>query len=48
MSGYPTPDTVSESLSRGAIDFLEKPFTPDELISSIYKSLRGDKKHGKT
>ena len=48
MSGYPTPDTISESLARGARDFLEKPFTPDELISSIYKSLKGDKKHGES
>jgi DNA-binding NtrC family response regulator len=48
MSGYPTPDTIHESLARGAGDFLEKPFTPDELISSIHKSFKGDKKHGKT
>jgi DNA-binding NtrC family response regulator len=48
MSGYPTPDTIHESLARGARDFLEKPFTPDELISSIHKSFKGDKKYGKT
>ena len=47
MSGYPTPDTISESLVRGARAFLEKPFTPDELISSVKKSLKRSKKHGK-
>ena len=47
MSGYPTPDTISESLVRGARTFLEKPFTPDELISSVTKSLKRSKKHGK-
>lgn len=47
MSGYPTPDTISESLVRGARAFLEKPFTPDELIFSVQKSLKRSKKHGK-
>ncbi len=48
MSGYPTPDTISESLVRGAREFLVKPFTPDELISSTYKALKRSKKHGKS
>jgi DNA-binding NtrC family response regulator len=48
MSGYPTPDTISESLARGAREFLEKPFTPDELISSTNKVLKRSKKHGKS
>ena len=47
MSGYPTPDTVSESLSGGARYFLEKPFTPDELLTSIYISLKGEDNYGK-
>ena len=48
MSGYPTPDTISESLVRGAREFLVKPFTPDELISSTHKALKRSKKHGKS
>jgi DNA-binding NtrC family response regulator len=48
MSGYPTPDTISESLARGARDFLEKPFTPDELTSSTHKALKRSQKHGKS
>ena len=39
MSGYPTPDTISESLSKGARDFIEKPFTPEELIEAVQSAL---------
>ncbi|UCB45029.1 MAG: response regulator [Spirochaetota bacterium] len=47
MSGYPTNDTISESLVRGAADFLSKPFTPDELITSTNIILQRSKNHGK-
>ena len=32
MSGYPTPETVSDVLKLGAMQFIPKPFRPDELI----------------
>ena len=37
MSGYPTQNTVSEGLHRGAAHFIPKPFTPDELLEAVQK-----------
>lgn len=37
MSGYPTKNTVSEGLRRGAAHFIAKPFTPDELLEAVQK-----------
>jgi YesN/AraC family two-component response regulator len=38
MTGYSTLDNAVKSLYRGAIDFIPKPFTVDELLSSIYRA----------
>jgi DNA-binding NtrC family response regulator len=35
MSGYPTPETISDVLNLGATQFIPKPFRPDELIKTI-------------
>ena len=35
MSGYPTPETVSDVIKLGAAQFIPKPFRPDELIKVI-------------
>ncbi len=35
MSGYPTPETVSDVLKLGATQFIPKPVRPDELIKAI-------------
>jgi DNA-binding NtrC family response regulator len=35
MSGYHTAETVEEATSRGAVAFIPKPFTPDELLSAV-------------
>ena len=35
MSGYPTPETISDVLKLGAAQFIPKPFRPDELIKTI-------------
>jgi two-component system response regulator HydG len=40
MSGYPTPETISEVLKSGAIQFIPKPFRPDELIKTIHKAIQ--------
>jgi len=40
MSGYPTPETVSDVLKLGATQFIPKPFRPDELIKTIRPVLR--------
>jgi len=46
-SGYSTLDTINNLIERGAKDFLAKPFTPDELLSSVKKILRKGENHGK-
>jgi CheY-like chemotaxis protein len=40
FTGYATVDSVVESMKLGAIDYLKKPFSPDELIQVTDKSLR--------
>ena len=40
MSGYPTPETVTEMLRLGATLFIPKPFKPDELIKSVRQVLK--------
>lgn len=35
MSGYPTPETISDVLKLGATQFIPKPFRPDELMKSV-------------
>jgi DNA-binding NtrC family response regulator len=47
MSGYPTPKTITDGLERGAACFIPKPFTPDELMSSVRKALKRSKRYGK-
>jgi DNA-binding NtrC family response regulator len=40
MSGYPTPETISEVLRLGANLFIPKPFRPDELTKSVRQVLK--------
>ncbi len=40
MSGYPTPETIADSLKLGAVHFIPKPFKPDELTKSIRQVLQ--------
>jgi DNA-binding NtrC family response regulator len=35
MSGYSTPETIREAEDLGAIAFIPKPFTPDELAATM-------------
>jgi len=35
MSGYPTPETIADVYKLGALQFISKPFRPDELIKTI-------------
>ncbi len=46
MSGYPTPETINNLKKRGARDFIPKPFTPDELLLSVHKSLKRSELNG--
>lgn len=40
ITGYSTVENAVKSLSKGAIDFIPKPFTYDELMSSISRGLK--------
>ena len=39
MTGYSTMSNAVQAMKQGAVDFLSKPFTDDELISAIEKAL---------
>ena len=38
MTGYSTVENAVNSLYQGAVDFIPKPFTVDELLGSIYRT----------
>ncbi len=40
MTGYSTFENAVNSLCLGAIDFIPKPFTVDELLSSVYRATK--------
>jgi CheY-like chemotaxis protein/glycine cleavage system H lipoate-binding protein len=40
MTGYSTVENAVKSLAAGAIDYIPKPFTADELLTAIRRSLR--------
>ena len=40
MTGYSTMENAVKSLSMGAVDYIPKPFTADELLTVIRRSLR--------
>lgn len=40
MSGYPTPETITDVLRLGATLFIPKPFKPDELVKSVRQALK--------
>lgn len=40
MTGYSTVPNAVEAMKSGAFDYLSKPFTDDELLSSVNKSLK--------
>jgi DNA-binding NtrC family response regulator len=49
MSGYSTAETIQEAQSLGAVAFISKPFTPDELadtVRSVLETLEKEEGHG--
>jgi len=47
-TGYGSVTTAVEAMRKGAADYLNKPFSPEELKSSIRKALEGTGKHNST
>ncbi len=41
FSGFPSPDRAAEAIKRGAMEFLTKPFTPEELTQVVRKAMDG-------
>jgi DNA-binding NtrC family response regulator len=39
MSGYHTAQTIEEAKQMGAVSFIYKPFTPDELTNSVRNAI---------
>jgi len=35
ISGYPSIGRATEAMKRGAMDYIAKPFTPDEIITAV-------------
>jgi len=40
ISGYPTVGRATEAMKRGAMDFVAKPFRPEEIIEAVKKAVR--------
>lgn len=38
ISGFPTMGRATEALKRGAMDYLPKPFTPEEIVEVVRKA----------
>ena len=41
ISGYPSVGRATEAMKRGAMDYLAKPFTPEEIAKTVQKSIAG-------
>lgn len=46
MSGYPTTETIEEAVRTGAVTFIAKPFTPDELVEKVREILQKEQGSG--
>lgn len=40
ITGYSTPSTAVEVRKLGAVEYLPKPFTPDELLAAVSKAMK--------
>ena len=39
ISGYPSIGRATEAMKRGAMDYVAKPFTPDEIITAVTEAI---------
>jgi formate/nitrite transporter len=39
ISGYPTLERATEAMKRGAMDYVAKPFTPEEIVQTVKKAV---------
>ena len=39
ISGYPSIERATEAMKRGAMDYVSKPFTPDEIIKAVNEAI---------
>ena len=39
ISGYPTLGRATEAMKRGAMDYVAKPFTPEEIVAAVKKAM---------
>ena len=44
ITGYNTVEHAEEAMRRGAYYYIEKPFTPDTLVSAVREALHGIRK----
>ena len=40
ISGYPSVGRATEAMKRGAMDYVAKPFTPDEITTTVKKAVQ--------
>ena len=40
ITGFPAVDRATEAMKRGAMDYVAKPFTPEEIVAAVNKALR--------
>jgi formate/nitrite transporter len=40
ITGFPSVDRATEVMKRGAMDYLAKPFTPEEITAAVHKALK--------
>jgi formate/nitrite transporter len=41
ISGYPSVGRATDAMKRGAMDYLAKPFTPEEITATVQKAIHG-------
>ena len=40
ITGFPAVERATEALKRGAVDYVAKPFTPEEIVAAVHKAMK--------